>query len=723
MSPDSQRSHRLEILTAGEIEDLYGIPRFSSDDRRLYFDLSAAEQKAAATWTSAVAPYFVLELGYFKAKRQFFVFQPETVQEDLRHIVQRHFQKRDLASTRVPGRDTRRAQQYMILRLMRHRFCDEAAVKQLERQAQRSARLSVQPIFLLRDILQGLAQERIVAPAYKSLQDLVGRVVSDERDRISQLLDQNLNRELRERLDSLFEADEYLYRVSALRKEPKDFSYKEMRREVERRQCFDPLHEFAKSFLAKADISMDSRRYYASLVQFYTVYKLKRMEAAPARLYLLCFAYYRFRQVNDNLIEAFIHLVYQYEQEAKVASQATVQQRFNTVAANLEPAGQVLALFVDQSFSAKTPFGKVQKRAFSLLEPGSFPVVSDYLRNIEFDKASFEWSYYGKLSAKFKRNLRHLFSELEFTGRVEDHALLQGVAFLQTLLRQGKSPRQAQLSAFPMAFVPKSWKDFLYTGDGKEKRLDADRYEFLIYRLVRNALEAGDVFVQDSAEFRSFEDDLISDALWKNKNTLLRDLGLPVLLKPIEETLEQFHQELEAKIENVNRRIADGSNEHIKLTRRGDQRHWRLIYPTVEEPINSPFYGQLPSIGIAGLLWFVAEHTGFLSAFEHVLDRYVKRDADPQLMLGCLAALGTNMGLWKMAEVSGLSHAALLGTARDFLRPETLHGANDRISNATAALPAFHRFRLQQSLAASFTLRTSWSGASVLSISLEERPA
>jgi hypothetical protein len=42
-----------------------------------------------------------------------------------------------------------------------------------------------------------------------------------------------------------------------------------------------------------------------------------------------------------------------------------------------------------------------------------FPLVSDYMRNIEFDKTGFEWSHYAKLSRAFKRNLRHLFTELE----------------------------------------------------------------------------------------------------------------------------------------------------------------------------------------------------------------------------------------------------------------------------------------------------------------------
>jgi hypothetical protein len=39
------------------------------------------------------------------------------------------------------------------------------------------------------------------------------------------------------------------------------------------------------------------------------------------------------------------------------------------------------------------------------------------------------------------------------------------------------------------------------------------------------------------------------------------------------------------------------------------------------------------------------------------------------------------MGLLKMAEVYSMSFASLQGTARSYLRLETLHAANDAISN------------------------------------------
>jgi Tn3 transposase DDE domain len=200
---------------------------------------------------------------------------------------------------------------------------------------------------------------------------------------------------------------------------------------------------------------------------------------------------------------------------------------------------------------------------------------------------------------------------------------------------------------------------YMYTATEKrkDKRLEVDRYEFLVYRLLRNALEAGSVYIRDSNDFRSFEDDLIGAERWKDQDTVLREIGAPILLTPIEETLAAFRTELEAKFERVHERIESGDNKHIKITGIGDKRRWSLIYPTDEEPINSPFYGQLPGIGIADLLWFVAEKADFLSAFTHVLERYVKQEVDPHLLLASIVAMGTNMGLWKMAEVSGLSYS------------------------------------------------------------------
>jgi TnpA family transposase len=688
-------SRRLSILTAREVDDLYGLPRFREKDRDLYFDLSPAERELVdGVFTISVAVHLVLQLGYFKAKRQFFVYALDAVTEDAGHILRRYFPARDMVDIKSPSRSTRLEQQQAILKLFDYRSCDAAAKEELGRKAQRIAMLSTQPVFILREVLQHLTNQRIVAPGYTYLQDMVGRTVSSERLRVTSLLGQALTPEVERRLEELLEAEEGMYRISVLKHEPKDFSYGELRQESERRQFFQPLFAFGQTFLASAGLSNESVKYYASLVQFYTVYKLQRMAVPTVRLYLLCFASHRYRQINDNLIEAFLHLVDQYEQQAKLAAEEAATKALTEASANLQAAGQVLHLFLDPSIADGTPFSKVRQQAFSLLDLERFAQVSDYMRKIEFDRTACEWSYYGTLHSKFKLNLRHLFSNLDFAGLIEDAPLLEAVAFLQELLRHGKSPRQANHADFPTGIFAKGMQRYLYTEAEKRKdrRLDVDRYEFLVYRLLPKALEGGNIYVRDSNEFRSFEDDLIRPERWKNKDTVLREIGAPVLLTPIEETLAAFHTELEDKFERVNRRIENADNKHIKITGTGDKRRWSLVYPAEEEPINSPFYGQLPGIGVADLLRFVAERTNFLSAFTHVLGRYVKHEADPRHVLACLVAMGTNMGLGKMAEVSGLSHSALMTTARNFLRAETRHAANDAVSNATAALPMFDQY-------------------------------
>ncbi|CAH2902837.1 MAG: hypothetical protein PPHEMADM_4874 [uncultured Paraburkholderia sp.] len=89
-----ERSHRLSILTRQEIDDLYGVPRFTDEGRQAYFELDEAESRAVHSRTIPIAVHLTLQLGYFRAKRQFFDYDLETVREDLHYVVRRHFPQR-----------------------------------------------------------------------------------------------------------------------------------------------------------------------------------------------------------------------------------------------------------------------------------------------------------------------------------------------------------------------------------------------------------------------------------------------------------------------------------------------------------------------------------------------------------------------------------------------------------------------------------------------------
>lgn len=618
-------AHRLNILTPSEINELYSLPQFGDEDRQLYFDMSAQELQSVEQRRSAIGIFQALELGYFKAKRQFFVFELSNVMLDLHYLARHYFPGLNLKTLALPSKPTRVLIQRAVLTLLRYQPCDSTAKKDLTARMQRAAAFSTQPVYILRDLLEYLAQKRLVAPQYTTLQDMVGSVIASEGLRVTQLLELHAPQSVVQSLDALLLGDEKMLTLTDVKREPKNFGLKELRREVERRQHFQLLHEFAHTFLTTAELSQESGKYYASLVKYYTHYKLQRMSRDTARLYLLCFALHRFRQINDNLIEAFIYLVGQFDKQAKVAAVEAMGKATTDVSVNLHAAGEVLSLFVDESIAEDSPFADVKNKAFSILDPQNFTSVSNYLRNVNFDRLAFEWEYLAKLSLTIKRNLRHLFCELDFAGRVQDAPLLDAIGVLQGVLRQHQSPRHFDKTAFPTDLIPKQLRRYLYPktdiAGGDEKSLDVDRYEFLIYRLLRNALESGDIFVNHSCEFRQFEDDLISNVRWKDKDTVLAEIGKPILLAPIEKTLDTFRQALESHYAAVNQRIADSLNQHIKVSGQGEKKKWKLVYPTEKVQTNHPFYAQLPGIAIADLMRFVTKETGFLDSFSHVLGR------------------------------------------------------------------------------------------------------
>lgn len=115
-------SHHLSILTNREIDEIFGLPRFTEEERRLFFDLSSTEHAAVdAVRTTSSAVHLVLQCGYFKAKRQFFVYKYEAVQDDLQYIVQRYFSARNPSTIKALSKPTRLKQQRIVLRLFDYR--------------------------------------------------------------------------------------------------------------------------------------------------------------------------------------------------------------------------------------------------------------------------------------------------------------------------------------------------------------------------------------------------------------------------------------------------------------------------------------------------------------------------------------------------------------------------------------------------------------------------
>ena len=94
---------QLRILGDDEIEALYGRPRFTDDERREYFALSATEKALLEQFHPTTSHiYYILQLGYFKARSSVFVFDLHEVMADARYIQEQYFPA--FHCTNVPSR-------------------------------------------------------------------------------------------------------------------------------------------------------------------------------------------------------------------------------------------------------------------------------------------------------------------------------------------------------------------------------------------------------------------------------------------------------------------------------------------------------------------------------------------------------------------------------------------------------------------------------------------
>jgi hypothetical protein len=116
------------------------------------------------------------------------------------------------------------------------------------------------------------------------------------------------------------------------------------------------------------DLEADS--YYAGLATYYSIYDLRRLKPEQPHLYLLCYAWQRYRQLSDNLADAFDFHMKQVEDATKTAAEQRFTKALVTGQREAPRVGQVLLLYVNEDLNDVTPFGSVRRQAFAILPKG-----------------------------------------------------------------------------------------------------------------------------------------------------------------------------------------------------------------------------------------------------------------------------------------------------------------------------------------------------------------
>src|SRR5918999_3620904 len=122
----------------------------------------------------------------------------------------------------------------MILELLNYRYCDTQERQTLQAKARQAARIFGKPVYVFRELMLYRQQQLIVAPGYSFLQDTVGQALLYEQNRLIAITRAQLNAADIEALNALLDDSTGLYEITQLKREPKDFSNREIKREIQR---------------------------------------------------------------------------------------------------------------------------------------------------------------------------------------------------------------------------------------------------------------------------------------------------------------------------------------------------------------------------------------------------------------------------------------------------------------------------------------------------------
>ena len=328
MKPTRAKNSRITVLSEAEKQALYELPDFDDFQRAEYFAMTENEHALAFSRRGLLEQvYCLLQIGYFKAKQNFFKFSLGNVSmEDITFIMQRYFPGMALKSQRPLLRKEYYLQRNDIAVLFGFRLWLENDQPVLFDKATLLAKRDVTPTFILTELIVFLNAAKIVRPGYTTLQTIIGEALTAERCRLEQLINQTLDATARTNLDKLLVRENTLSELAAIKQDAKHFCYQMMVMERQKRLTLQPLYLLAKALLPTFEISEQNRNYYASLANYYTIYDLRRLKTGQTYLYLLCYAWQRYQQLSDNLVSAFGYHLKKFEDVTKEASEKQFSQ-------------------------------------------------------------------------------------------------------------------------------------------------------------------------------------------------------------------------------------------------------------------------------------------------------------------------------------------------------------------------------------------------------------
>jgi TnpA family transposase len=263
---------------------------------------------------------------------------------------------------------------------------------------------------------------------------------------------------------------------------------------------------------------------------------------------------------------------------------------------------------------------------------------------------------------------------------------------------RGKSPATFKLPDDLADTISKTIIPYLKqdpTDDPSEDHIDPHLFEFFVYQKMFYRLDKGLLCCNDSVSYCDLDQDFISDELVDDAEKIAMEFGYPKIPIYCDERLDVALKELDNAWDRTTQRISLGENTgfNLRKTKTGEE-DWSLSYDS-RDKLDDSFFKTLSQVEIPDIVRHIGDHIDIWPSFTHMKTRYNKKKSPIKLAVNaCVLSNAFGIGTEKMAEMSDLNYNLLRSTQEDFIRVDTLRGANDAVGNFIHSLPIFKIWNL-----------------------------
>lgn len=248
-----------------------------------------------------------------------------------------------------------------------------------------------------------------------------------------------------------------LIELAALKQDAKNFRLTQMGLEVKKHQVLKSLYAISNMIIPHLNISGQNITYYASLVHHYTITDLNRFDDEKTYLYLLCYVFKRYTQVNDNIMTSFIVNTKKNENEVKEKVKA---QAFSDRGDMEAVMARIMLIFVDDAYSDEITLGVPRKKAFSVLPKEIIRSQANRMLKKQVKHQEKQWELRDKMKMRYKQNLRYLFMNIKFDSKIQDSPLIQEIEWMQCVFSKKKLLTKQKIENIPISFISIGMKEY-----------------------------------------------------------------------------------------------------------------------------------------------------------------------------------------------------------------------------------------------------------------------